>query len=377
MPLTEDLEALSAPTPPKKYQKHAEFDENGGTAATGVVREIVTDYDELLRLAGLDPASFRITGKVSQWTKTHHGKPDTYSFFFQFERITADEDESALARELASKITPTQPLPFEVATGLPMVVGLADAQLGKEGATPEEMDDLFHRALGRAAAEVARNRPRMLIIADCGDPIEGITSSAPNQIATNTLSLDDQLRLWARRLTETIITLAPYAGEVHVASVPSNHGEIRNTQGKIGNGDYGLGVARMVEEAFILHENAVQPIFHYPDAPHEVITYVPVDDSLIAFFHGHHAKQTERIPQWVANQAASRRSRMRDATITVNGHFHSPSYRYSRGRELIGLPCFDPGSPWFENLTGEYSNPALTTFSVKDGRVVDLRFIEA
>lgn len=374
--LRDDLNKLTEPVPPKKYRQHAEFDNDGGTAATGPVRHMVTDYDELLTLAGLDPTAFRIVGKVQQWTKTHHDREDTYSFFFSFERIAADEDDNEIARELASKIVAVPPAHVEAPTGLPMVVAVSDTQIGKEGATPEGMDSMFHRALARAAAEAKENRPRMLIIADCGDPIEGITSSAPNQIATNTLSLDDQLRLWTRRLTQTILTLAPYAGEVHVVSVPSNHGEIRNTAGKIGNGDYGLGVARTVEEAFSLHGNAIQPTFHYPDAPHEVITYVPVDDHLIAFYHGHHAKQTERIPQWVANQAASRRSRMRDATIAVNGHFHTPSYRYSRGRELIGLPCFDPGSPWFENLTGEYSNPALTTFNVRDGRVIDLRFIE-
>ena len=379
MAIADALAGLSVPTPPKKYQKHAEFDEQGGTAATGPVRAMVTDYAELLTLAGLDPDAFRITGKVSQWTKTHHDREDTYSFFFQFEKITADEDESELARELASLIKPIKVTKMPTATGLPMVVSLADSQVGKDGPdadSPETMDRRFDIALGQVAALVKSKKPTELVIADCGDPIEGITSSAPNQIATNTLELPDQLRMWQRRLTQTILTLAPLAGKTHIAAVPSNHGEIRNSAGKVGYGDYGLGVARTVEDAFDMLGSKFDLTFHYPATKHDVITYVDVAETRIAFTHGHHAKAIDRMPQWVANQAASLRSPMRDATIVVHGHFHQPGYRESRGRSIISSSMFDSGSAWFENLTGEFSRPSITTFSIRDKRVTDLRFVE-
>lgn len=340
---------------------------------------MVTDYAELLTLAGLDPDAFRITGKVSQWTKTHHDREDTYSFFFQFEKITADEDESELARELASLIKPIKVTKMPTATGLPMVVSLADSQVGKDGPdadSPETMDRRFDIALGQVAALVKSKKPAELVIADCGDPIEGITSSAPNQIATNTLELPDQLRMWQRRLTQTILTLAPLAGKTHIAAVPSNHGEIRNSAGKVGYGDYGLGVARTVEDAFDMLGSKFDLTFHYPATKHDVITYVDVAETRIAFTHGHHAKAIDRMPQWVANQAASLRSPMRDATIVVHGHFHQPGYRESRGRSIISSSMFDSGSAWFENLTGEFSRPSITTFSIRDKRVTDLRFVE-
>jgi hypothetical protein len=87
-------DAANTPVPesvPVKFRQHAEWDDEGGQGATGPVREIVSDHAQLLRLAGLDPDSWRIIGRVSQWTKTHHGKPDTYSFFFQFERAGGEE----------------------------------------------------------------------------------------------------------------------------------------------------------------------------------------------------------------------------------------------------------------------------------------------
>lgn len=365
--------------PPTKYQKHAEFDENGGTASTGPVRQMVTDYSELLRLAGLDPESFRIVGKVSQWTKTHHDREDTYSFLFTFEAITAAEDDTEWARELASLITPIKITKMPNATGLPMVVSLADSQVGKDGPDAndaETMDRRFEVALGQVAALVKSKKPSELIIADCGDPIEGITSSAPNQIATNTLELPDQLRMWQRRLTQTILTLAPLAGKTHIAAVPSNHGEIRNSAGKVGYGDHGIGVAMTVQDAFEMLGSKFDLTFHFPATKHEVVTYVDIADTRVAFTHGHHAKALDRMPQWVANQAASLRSPMRDATIVVHGHFHQPGYRESRGRSIISSSMFDSGSAWFENLTGEFSRPSITTFSIRDKRVSDLRFVE-
>lgn len=378
MTLADRLEDGPAVTPPVKYRKHAEFDENIGTAATGPVRKMVTDYTELLTLAGLDPDGFRIVGKVSQWSKTHHDREDTYSFFFQFERITVDE-ESPYAAELAALIRPLQPTSLPTATGLPMVVCLADAQLGKDGpdaSTHDEMDARFKSALGKVAAMVKANKPSILVIADNGDPIEGITSSAPNQIATNTLELPDQLRLWQRRLTETILTLSKFAGQTHIAAVPSNHGEIRNSAGKIGYADHGLGVAQTVQDAFEILAPRNDLHFHYPTSKHDVITYVDVAGTIVAFTHGNHAKSLDRMPQWVANQAASTRSPMRDATIVCHGHFHQPGYSESRGRSIVSCSMFDPGSSWFENLTGEFSRPSITTFSIRDSRVYNLLFVE-
>ena len=373
-----DARAESPEQVPARFRQHAEWDDAGGEGATGPVREVVSDHAQLLRLAGLDPEAWRIVGRVSQWTKTHHGKPDTYSFFFQFERDTAGED-SPFAAELAALIRPLKPSNFPKADGLPMVVCLADAQMGKDGPdadTHEELDGRFRTALAKVAAMVKANKPSVLIIADNGDPIEGIMSAAPNQIATNNLVLDDQLRLWQRRLTETILTLSRFACETHVAAVPSNHGEVRNSAGKVGYADHGLGVARTVQDAFALLGPRDDLHFHFPPSKHDVITYVDVADTRVAFTHGHHAKTIDRMPQWIANQAASLRSPMRDVTIVAHGHFHQPGYKESRGRSIVSCSMFDPGSSWFENLTGEFSRPSIATFSIRDRRVFDLRFVE-
>lgn len=67
---------------------------------------------------------------------------------------------------------------------------------------------------------------------------------------------------------------------------------------------------------------------------------------------------------------------MRDASIVVHGHFHTPHYGWSRGREIVSCSMFDAGSSWYENLTGEFSKPAITTFSIRNKRVYELDFVE-
>ncbi len=367
---------------PGKYQQRAEYDtETGkGEGATGPVRVKITDHRQLLELAGFDADNFRIVGRIAQWTKTHHDREDTYSFFFQTEMIRDDEEDNAAAKWLASIITPVKPIAEPKTRGLPMVVCLADGQLGKDGpgaSGPEDLENLYQSALSKVAAMVKAQRPSVLVIADNGDPIEGITSSAPNQIATNWLEFPEQLQAWQRRLTEAVLTLAPYAGETHVAAVPSNHGEVRNTAGKVGYGDHGIGIAKTVEEAFnMLAPARFNLTFHYPPTKYDVTTYVDVAGTVVAFTHGHHAGSIDRIPQWIANQAASTRSQMADARIVCHGHFHQPGYRESRGRAIVSCSMFDAGSAWFENKTGEHSRPSITTFSVKDSGVYELRFVE-
>jgi predicted phosphodiesterase len=376
-------ESLANPpvTVPSKYQKRAEYDTDSGKGegATGPVRVKITDHRQLLELAGFDPDNFRIVGRIAQWTKTHHDREDTYSFFFQTE-IIRDEEESSGSEWLASLIRPVKPVKPPKSYGLPMVVCLADGQIGKDGpdATgPEDLENRYQSALAKVAGMVKAQRPSVLVLADNGDPIEGITSSAPNQIATNWLEFPEQLQAWQRRLTEAILTLSPFAGETHVAAVPSNHGEVRNTAGKVGYGDHGIGVAKTVEEAFsLLAPDRFDLTFHYPPSKYDVNTYVDVDGTVVAFTHGHHAGSIDRIPQWIANQAASTRSPMADARIVCHGHFHQPGYRESRGRAIVSCSMFDAGSAWFENKTGEHSRPSITTFSVKDSRVYELRFVE-
>lgn len=365
-------------TIPTKYKNHVEIEGDYGTAATGPVGEtLIGSNDDILRLAGLDPNEYVIDGKIHQWTKTRDEGENLKSVFFGFRKRTSETDSTAAA--LAKLIRPVKATKTTTHTGEPFVVCLADFQVGKTdilGGT-EQLLQRFENVLAQAVEQAKQSKPSHIVLADVGDCIEGITSSAPNQIATNDLTPDEQLRVWQRILTQAVVTFQPVTPRLTVVGVPSNHAEVRNSSGRVGQGDYGLSTLRSVQDAFTLlqPDNTIEWIT--PPTEYDVAATVEVGGTQIAFFHGHHAKTQSNIEQWLANQAAAPGARLNPCTIAVHGHFHNLAYRRStRGRELISCPTLDSGSSWFKNNTGEYSPPGIVTFRIRDGRTADLRCLE-
>ena len=378
MGLKDELEESTASAQlPAKYRQHFELEGDTGTASTGLVDEaLIGSHSDMLRLAGLDPDVWVIEGKIHQWTKTRDGKAPLKSVFFAFKKRT--EAGADTAKALAELIKPVKPAKIPAQTGDPMVICTADTQIGKTdklcGTT--ELLQRYADVLGQAAAIAKADKPSHIVIGDLGDCIEGITSSAPNQIATNDLTPDEQLRLWQRMLTQAILTFQTLAPKLTVVGVPSNHAEVRNSAGKVGQGDYGLSTLGSVQDAFELLQTG-NSIEWVTPPPYEVSATVETGGTQIAFFHGHHVNNQTQIDQWLGNQAASPGARLNPCTIAVHGHFHNFRYRRSTlGRELISCPTLDSGSSWFTNRTGEASPPGLVVFKIRDGRVSDLRCLE-
>jgi hypothetical protein len=363
---------------PAKYKNHVEINGERGTAATGLVsEELIGSHDDMLRLAGLDPDMWQVDGKIHQWTKTRDGKPPLKSVFFAFRERTAHSDVTVKA--LAKLIKPVKPVKVTVQDGDPFVVCLADFQVGKTdmNGTTEDLLRRVEDVMGQAAAIAKADKPSHIILADLGDCIENITSTAPNQIATNDLTPDEQLRVWQRILTQAVLTFRQYTPKLTVVGVPSNHAEVRNVGGKVGQGDYGISTLGAVQDGFSLHDpdNTIEWVT--PPTEYEIAATVETGGTQIAFFHGHHAKTQSNIEQWLAKQAASPGARLNPCTIAVHGHFHNFRYRRStHGRELVSCPTMDNGSAYFYNATGEASPPGMVVFKIRDGRVYDLRCLE-
>lgn len=368
MSLTEDIRANEPVVPPKQYQKHAEFDEKGGTAATGPVRKIVTDYRELLTLAGLDPDTFRIVGRVSQWTKTHTNAPDTFSFLFTFEPIAAGEDGldlPALYAEVA-RTTYTAPTPREGGT---LVVCWADIQTGKVdhlGSTKDLLERLETKRAALAAHLEASTFSR-IIVADVGDIVEGIENTS-SQLATNDLSVMDQVDIAAVEFWKTIRLCARFA-PVDVLSIPSNHAQLRRGKGLIGKptDDWGLHISRRLER---MNDEVGLPVaFHRPETWSETLVF-DVAGTRLGLAHGHQATGPDGVKTWWAKMS---HAGVMECDILLSGHFHFPSVRPSgrnavtgRSRWHIQAPTLDNGSAWVRNTIGEDGDPGLMTFLIDD-----------
>lgn len=370
MDLKADLADLSIPTPPKKYQKHAEFDQNGGTAATGPVRQMVTDYDELLRLAGLDPAAFRIVGKVSQWTKTHHDREDTYSFLFTFEAIGATEDAIDLpalyaeGRRKPRARVKTTPTPRDT------VAVIADAQIGKvasRGGTPELLARLAEKREA-LEAEFKRRRPEHIFLPDINDLFENFESGG-NPMFTNDLSLAQQMDVAATEVYKFVELAAKYA-PVTVAVVPSNHTAWRRGAQNLGapGDDLGIFVHRQVEK--VAQAARLEATWEYPNHYDESMV-VNVRGTGIGMCHGNQFRPGQ-APAWWAKQTHGAQP-VGQADVLLTGHYHhltiiptGRSPHTGRSKWWIQAPTLDNGSDWFRNVAGDDSDPGLLVFDVTD-----------
>jgi len=352
---------------PAKFRKGAEWDDEGGQGATGPVREIVSDHGQLLRLAGLDPDAWRIIGRVSQWTKTHHDKADTYSFFFQFERITAGADAIDLPALYATARRPRKPLPRTTGDRATVVV-FADPQIGKtgrRGGTPELIDRIAEK---RALLEplLKSRKPSQILLADAGDGFEGFESGG-NPMFTNDLSLAQQMDAYGTELWLFIEQCHRHA-PVTVAGVPSNHTAWRNGRQNLGkpSDDLGLFVHRQVEK--ITTAARMNVTFSAPN-PYDESVAVNLLGTSIGLVHGNQFGPGQSVSWWEKQTFGAQA--IAGADVLVSGHYHSFSANVAgrnpvseRQRWSIGAPTLDNGSDWYRTTAGRDSDPGLLVFDV-------------
>jgi hypothetical protein len=357
-------------TPPAKYQKHAEFDENGGTAATGPVRQMVTDYSELLRLAGLDPENFRIVGKVSQWTKTHHDKEDTYSFLFTFEPITAAEDGVELPALYAEARRKPRAQVKTAAANRVTVVALSDVQAGKvdhRGGTPELIDRLAGMR-DRLAAHLKQRKPQSTVLAEVGDLFEGFESGG-NPMFTNDLSLAQQMDLAGTELYKFLEVMHRH-GHVDVMSAPSNHTAWRNGKQNLGRpgDDLGMFVHKQVRK--VAEAAGIDATWTFSDMYDESVT-LDVLGTVLGMVHGNQFSPGQAVTWWQKQQHGG--MPMARADIMLSGHYHHltviPSGRNpNTGRQKWWLQACttDNGSSWFRNIGPGDSDAGLLVFDITE-----------
>ena len=370
MTLADDIADLSIPTPPKQYRQHSELDTatGKGQAATGPVRQMVSDEAELLRLAGVDPERFRIVGKVSQWTKTHHDREDTYSFLFSFESITAAEDAVDLPalyaearRKPRSQVKTT---PAERVT----VVALSDVQAGKvdhRGGTAELIDRLAGMR-ERLAAHLKTRKPQATVLAEVGDLFEGFESGG-NPAFTNDLSLAQQMDLAGTELYRFLEVMQRH-GRVDVVTVTSNHTAWRNGKQNLGRpgDDLGLFVHRQVEK--VADAAGIDAHWTFPDMYNESVVFDVLGTGL-GVVHGNQFNPGQAVTWWQKQQHGGMPTATADILLT--GHYHhlmvAPSGRNpvtGRSKWWLQAPTADNGSAWFRNLGGGDSDPGLLVFDI-------------
>ena len=358
--------------PPKSYRKHSELDTatGKGQAATGPVRKMVSDERELLTLAGIDPDVFRIVGKVSQWTKTHHGKEDTYSFLFAFETIAAAEDTIDLPALYAEGRRKPRARVKTAPVARTCVAVIADPQIGKTGSrggTPELLERLQEKR-DKLAAELKRRKPEAIFLPDINDLFEGFESGG-NPMFSNDLSLSQQMDVAATEVYKFVELCARYA-PVKVAVVPSYHTAWRKGPQNLGahGGDLGIFVHRQVEK--VAKAAGLDAAWEYPEHYNESMV-VDVRGTKVGMAHGNQFRDGQAATWWAKQTHGAQP--VGAADILITGHYHHlsilPTGRNpytGRSKWHLAAPTLDNGSDWFRNIAGDDSDPGMLLFDVTD-----------
>ena len=303
----------------------------------------------------------------AEWEVLVDGKVQTLRSY----RVTEDETPLLKHEDLLDALTgySFQPAP-SLAQGESELLVVADAQIGKAmehaGGTRETL--LRNRGcIDRAISRYALQRPAELFLADGGDGIENCFNTS-SQLATNDLTVPDQIKTFRRMMLENIKRLLPYTDQLYYVAVPSNHGEARTAMKSSpwsSDADWGLHIQDTLEEVCIEANLPVK--FIRPDPLEETAVYTTLDGTKVAMHHGHQAGTQTRVGAWVTGQDHGRRVGW-DADIWVLNHFHNPYFLTTgNGRSILGTPSIEPGSLWYAKKTGESSKPGMMAVTLANG----------
>lgn len=288
------------------------------------------------------------------------------------EAMSYDDFDQALTNYVYTPITHRP-------TSKTFVLCMADLQVGKahepRGGTPE-MAVRVSESLHKAVELVKALRPQEIVIAELGDVIENFYNTSA-QRQTNDRNLTEQIRIARRTILEAIMLLAPLAPKLMYLAVPSNHGSVRigpKSPASTADDDFGIEISYQIEDALtgrpgFEHVTCVRP------APLMESLTIETSGTILGAVHGHQASAWHAIGKWWAGQSHGRRNNMQNADILLAGHWHSSTKYQSGGRWVFIGPASDGGSTWFDNQSGEGSQPGMLSFVTYDGTFEDERIL--
>jgi hypothetical protein len=350
------------------------FDGNGGEATLPAVEgDNPADIDGFLRDAGINPDEIEIVGepRISRWqvARPFPLEPAWHTAVRIRWRRKGVAQDLPLLYSLAKKTKP--PVVKPVAPGKTLVVLWSDLQVGKVDHRGG-VEALLHRVAEtqtKLLNLVKQTKPERIIFCDVGDTIENFQNVADlNQLATNDLSLMEQVDLATSLAWECLKSLSKYSPITYL-SVGSNHCQFRVNKQKVGKAtdDWAIHIGRTL--ARLSKEVGLDITFHEPAKHDESLAYDVFGDGfhVLGMVHGHQANNPNMIPDWWRKQSFGKQA-VTAATVLVSGHFHHLRVQElgstSRGtsRFWIQAATLDNGSNWWRLNSGEDSTPGLVCF---------------
>jgi len=377
------LEDLVTPAPkvsvPEGWNPSVVFDGDGGEATLPAVEgDNPVDIEGFLRDAGINPDEIDIVGepRISRWqvARPFPLEPAWHTAVRIRWRRKGITKDLPLLYSLAKKTKP--PIVKQVSSGKALVILWSDLQVGKvdHRGGVEQMIQRVTETQTKLINLVKSTKPERIIFCDVGDTIENFGNVADlHQLATNDLSLMEQVDLATSLAWETLKQLCKYAPITYL-SVGSNHCQFRVNKQKVGKAtdDWAIHIGRTL--ARLSHEVGLDITFHEPAKNDESLALDVFNDGyhVLGMVHGHQANRPEGIPDWWRKQSFGQQS-VTAATVLVSGHFHHlrvqelGSTNRGTSRFWVQAATLDNGSNYYRLTSGEDSQPGLVCFSLERG----------
>ena len=350
-----------------------EFDGTEGIATTPGYED-KPNFDEFLLDAGFDPAEIEIIGdpRTSRWQR-YDGTWLT-SYRFHFRKKNGGVNLPLLLAEAKKKVKLT---PIKNPKNKCLVILWSDLQVGKVDYRGNS-ESLIERVMlmqNRLVEHIKREKPNKIIFADLGDTVENFNNASPmQQLATNDLSIMEQVDLATTFAWQTIKLVGGLVPDLTYASVGSNHCQNRIGREAVGKptDDWGVFIGRQLAR---LSKEAGLPFRFLEPQPHDESLAIDVFGDgfhILGLVHGHQAKRPDMMATWWRGQAFGRQP-VADASLLCHGHWHHTrvtelgSTPRGTSRFLVMAPTMDNGSGWWRKVTGEDSVPGLAVLYLEEG----------
>jgi hypothetical protein len=350
-----------------------EFDGTEGIATTPGYED-KPNFDEFLLDAGFDPAEIEIIGdpRTSRWQR-YDGTWLT-SYRFHFRKKNGGVNLPLLLAEAKKKVKPT---PIKSPKNKCLVILWSDLQVGKVDyrGNSQSLIERVTLMQNRLVDQIKKEKPSKIIFADLGDTVENFNNASPmQQLATNDLSIMEQVDLATTFAWQTIKLVGGLVPDLTYASVGSNHCQNRIGREAVGKptDDWGVFIGRQLAR---LSKEAGLPFRFLEPQPHDESLAIDVFNDgfhILGLVHGHQAKRPDMMATWWRGQAFGRQP-VADASLLCHGHWHHTrvtelgSTPRGTSRFLVMAPTMDNGSGWWRKVTGEDSVPGLAVLYLEQG----------
>lgn len=378
---------LTVVSSPAGWAPGMELTGDKGSISTGTVTKPITDWDEILKLWGLDPDQFEVVEPVTMKAWDTPAKDEasqeiitkrlfSYKARIQRKAQTASTEvkiDTAAWREKLLSLDPWFARSLRTVSTedtSSYVVLVADPQLGKPG-TDESVAN-WKRGVTEHISRLHyyRNDNRFvneIVVAFMGDEHEGAVGNYANQPYeielnyTEQIQLDYDLRVW------TIKSFLESGLPVRVSSVPSNHGEhTRFGSAKAMTSLYDNSstmVTGLVKKLFDETQHSDRITWHIANDRADV--NLTLNGVKCNFAHGHIAKGSgrgeQKMKSAIERQILGRTDELGDTKLWFTGHYHHFYSIEDRGRTMFGCPALEAekSSDWFYSQYGVWSKPGM------------------